>query len=104
MAQVVLVEDGFRVDATLVAEAMRVTPQAVLEGIRAGQITTICERGVDEDAGRFPLTFLCGAHHLRLLVDPRGNVLERSVTTVRTRRGARRVREPSAAPSKERRR
>lgn len=89
MSRVVFEPDGIRVDATLIASAFRIPPQTVLERIRAGQITTVSEQGVDADAGRFRLTFVLGAGRLRLLIDAEGNVIERSLV----------VRKPRARPS-----
>jgi hypothetical protein len=79
MTRIAFEQDGISVDATLIAEAFRIPPQTVLDHIRAGRITTVSERGVGEDAGRFRLTFLLGSGRLRLLVDAEGNVIERSL-------------------------
>ncbi len=79
MAQVALEQGGISVDAALIAEAFRIRPQTVLDRIRAGQITTVSERGIDEDAGRFRLTFILGSGRLRLLIDAEGHVIERSL-------------------------
>ncbi len=65
-------------DAALVAEDLRLTPELVLARIREGKITSLCERGLDEDTGRFRLTFFHGNRRVRLVVDEEGKVLERS--------------------------
>jgi hypothetical protein len=85
VTQIAFEKDGISVDATLIAEAFRIPPQTVLDRIRAGQITTVSERGVDEDAGRFRLTFVLGSGRLRLLVDAEGNVIERSLVLQKRR-------------------
>ncbi len=77
MTQIAFEQDGISIDATLIAEAFRIAPQTVLDRIRTGQLTTVSERGIDEDAGRFRLTFVLGNRRLRLLVDAEGNVIER---------------------------
>lgn len=81
--------DALSVDATLIAGPLRTTPETVLALIRAGVITTRCERGVDEDVGRFRLSFRLGARRLQLLVDSGGNVLGQSVVTLKAGRPVR---------------
>lgn len=76
----VVCEGGeFRVDATVVAEGLGIDPATVLDAMRQGRITSICERGVDEDAGRNRLTFFHGSRRFRLTIDENGKILERSV-------------------------
>ncbi|HYL17651.1 MAG TPA: DUF6522 family protein [Burkholderiales bacterium] len=94
--------DGLSVDATLIAGPLQTTPQRVLALIRAGLLTTRCERGVDEDVGRFRLSFRLGARRLQLLVDSGGNVLGQSVVTVKSRRSVRAGNGPRAAMPGER--
>ena len=79
-------EDGVvNVDAVLVAEGLRLTPELVLTRIREGKITSFCERGVNEDAGRIRLTFFHGNRRVRLVVDEEGNVLDRSAANFHER-------------------
>ena len=96
--------DVCSVDATLIAELLRTTPQAVLALIRSGRITTRCERGVDEDAGRFRLSFRYGARRLQLLVDSGGTVLGQSVVTLKSARSERAGSGPTASLPEDRRR
>ncbi len=96
--------DALSVDATLIAGPLRTTPETVLALIRTGVITTRCERGVDEDVGRFRLSFRRGTRRLQLLVDSGGNVLGQSVITLKSRRSVRAASGPSALPPEERRR
>lgn len=96
--------DALSVDATLIAGPLRTTPETVLALIRAGVITTRCERGVDEDVGRFRLSFRLGARRLQLLVDSGGNVLGQSVVTLKARRSVRAGGGSSASLPEERRR
>jgi Family of unknown function (DUF6522) len=46
--------------------------------MRKGAITSLCERGIDADAGRFRMTFFYKSRRLRLVVDAAGNILQRS--------------------------
>jgi hypothetical protein len=46
--------------------------------MREGKITVLCERGFDEDAGRYRLTFFYENRRFRLVVDEEGNAVQRS--------------------------
>lgn len=77
--QRVTFEDGDPlVDARLVAQALSLTPERVMAGLRNGSITTLTERGAGEDAGRWRLTFFHENSRLRLVVDETGEILQRS--------------------------
>lgn len=65
------------VDATLVAEGLRLNPDAVPGMIRNGAITCAFERGVDDDEGKFRLTFWHERQRFRIVVDRDGRVLKR---------------------------
>jgi len=80
--------DGFAVDATLLAEALGLTPAQVKERMRDGRITSRCEAGVDEDKGRWRLTFHHGAKACRFIVDDSGHLLTRASFPVRPREAA----------------
>ena len=72
-------EDGsIQVDVAVVAKGLGIEPMLVQEGMREGRITSLCERGVDEDEGRYRLTFFSENRRFRLTVDNEGNVLHRS--------------------------
>ena len=68
--------DSFTVDAAIIGEKLGVEPAKVLAGIREGSITSLCERGIDEDASRFRLTFSRGNRRFRLIVDTQGVVIQ----------------------------
>jgi Family of unknown function (DUF6522) len=65
------------VDATLVAEGPRLKFDAVPGMIRDGTITCAFERGIDDDEGKFRLTFWPGRQRFRAVVDSEGRVLQR---------------------------
>jgi len=67
------------VDATVIAEGFAIAPARVRRLMRAAKITSRCERGVDEDVGRYRLSFFYGRRCLRLLVDETGLIIERSI-------------------------
>jgi hypothetical protein len=78
MAMIEFEDGGVQVDAAIVAEGLKITPSLVQEQMRKGKITTLCERGIDDDQGRHRLTFFSASRRLRLLVDDNGNILQRS--------------------------
>lgn len=78
MSDVAITAEGFVVDAEVIAAAFGLDPATVPERLRRGEITSRSETGVDEDAGRWRLTFFSGGRALRLIVDAEGTILSRS--------------------------
>jgi hypothetical protein len=78
MATIEFEEGAIQVDATIVAEGLGIEPSLVQERMRDGKITSLCERGIDEDNGRYRLTFFSENRRFRLVVDEKGNVVQRS--------------------------
>ena len=73
------IDDGtVEIDASVVGAGLGLEPQEVLSLMRAKAITSVCEHGVDEDAGRCRLTFFHKGRRLRLIVDAGGRVVRRS--------------------------
>ena len=71
--------DGtFEVDAAVLGHGLGVDASLVPGLLRAGQITSFCERGLDNDRGRFRLTFLHKSKRLRLVLDELGRVVRQS--------------------------
>jgi hypothetical protein len=76
---VVEFEEGtLSIDAAVVGRGLNVEPSLVPVRMREGKITVLCERGIDEDAGRYRLTFFNRNRRFRLVVDEEGNVVRRS--------------------------
>jgi hypothetical protein len=71
-------DDGASVDAAIIAEAFGLEPADVPALMRAGEITSLFERGEGEDAGRMRLTFFHASRRFRLVVDETGEILQRS--------------------------
>lgn len=71
--------DGILIDAKLLADLLRLEPAAVHLLMRTQEITSFCERGIDEHEGQYRLSFFCGNRRARLNVDAAGNVVRRSV-------------------------
>jgi len=63
------------VDAATVAALLGLHPAEFRKLMQAGKIATLCERGVDEDAGRFRATFYYQRRRARLVLAPDGSVL-----------------------------
>ncbi|AMY68641.1 DUF6522 family protein [Frigidibacter mobilis] len=81
-------EDGrIEVDAALVAKALQMEPEALRAALRSGAVTSQCETGMDEDAGRFRLTFFSATRRLRLTVAASGEVLQTSTADYRRKPG-----------------
>ena len=85
MTQVVPTPEGFEVEAALLASAFGIDESQVRDEMRAGAITSLCETGVDEDAGRDRVTFRYGSRVLRLVVDEAGRVVSNGRFDVRPR-------------------
>ena len=60
------------VEAAVIGEGLSLQPAAVQEEMRAGRITSLCERGSGEDEGRFRLTFFTENRRFRIIVDEAG--------------------------------
>jgi hypothetical protein len=72
-------ENGeLRIDASIVADGLGVTLTLLQEGMRAGSITSLAERGVDADLGRHRLTFFSGHRRFRVVIDASGAIIRRS--------------------------
>jgi hypothetical protein len=86
MATIEFEDGGFRIDARIVGEALGIEASLVPARMREGAITSLCERGLDEDAGHYRLTFFHKGTRLRLVVDAAGNITQRSVLDLGERR------------------
>lgn len=76
--------DDFVINAALLANAFGLSQDEIKARMRAGTITSRCEGGVDEDAGRWRLTFRHGGRACRFIVDAGGQILTRATFPVRT--------------------
>lgn len=78
MAKIEFEEGTIKVDVAVVATGLKIDAALVQQRMRDGKITTLCERGIDEDEGRHRLTFFSENRRFRLVVDEDGNVVQRS--------------------------
>ena len=78
MAMIEFEDGAIQVDVAIVAKGLRIEPALVQERMRDGKITTLCERGIDDDEGRHRLTFFSVNRRFRLVIDEDGNVIQSS--------------------------
>ena len=79
MTQEIAFKEGtIELDARVLARGLGLDLASLQEFMRAGKITNLCERGVDNDLGRYRLTFFYGNRRLRLVVGQAGNVISQS--------------------------
>lgn len=75
MPDIEISPDEIQVDAAIVARALKLAPRELQARMRAGTVTSRCERGEGEDAGRLRLTFFSDTRRARITVDENGSVL-----------------------------
>src|SRR4051812_37698447 len=74
------IQDGeIQVDAQIIADGLDLEAAHVPALMRDGAITSLCESGVDEDAGRYRLTFFHKSRRFRLVVDDTGSLIQRGI-------------------------
>ena len=78
-AHVEITGSDILIDAGLLGELLDVMPADVPSLMRAGFITSICERGIDTHQGEFRLNFFYRSRRARLSIDAAGLLLQRSV-------------------------
>ena len=87
MSDVERVDDRFVVDAAVLARAFGIAAATVHPMMRDGRITSRCEAGVDEDAGRWRLTFFHGKRSCRITLGKDGTVMKRATFDIAARSG-----------------
>lgn len=70
---------SLHINASVIAQGLALEPSRVQAMMRKGEITSVCERGVNEDAGRYRLTFFHKSRRFRLIIDETGTVIQRSI-------------------------
>lgn len=88
--------DAIEVDAAVIASGLGIEPSLVHAQMQAGEITSLCERGVNDDAGTFRLSFFTEHKRLRLIVDEKGEVIRRTTLSSPDRPLPASVRRPGA--------
>lgn len=72
-------EGAFCVDGAMLGRMLDVQPADVPSLMREGAITSVCERGTDDHAGQYRLSFFYGSRRARVSIDETGRILRRSV-------------------------
>jgi len=72
-------DDTFQIDASIIGRDLGLQPSEVQKLMHEGKLTSSCKRGVDQDAGRYRLTFFHGNRRLRLITDNTGQIIRRSL-------------------------
>jgi hypothetical protein len=96
MAVVEFEQGTLSIDATVIGRGLNVEPSLVQGQMREGKITVLCERGVNDDAGRHRLTFFYKNRRFRLIVDEEGNAVQRSTVDFGNQPLPASMRKPSA--------
>jgi hypothetical protein len=65
-------------DASVIAEGLGIALPLFREQMRAGKITSLSERGIDDDSGRYRLSFFSQHRRFRIVVDEAGTIIQRS--------------------------
>ena len=71
-------DNTFLVEAALVGELLHIPATRVPVMMREGHITSACERGMEEHAGEFRLSFFYRNRRARVSTDLAGRILRRS--------------------------
>lgn len=66
------------IDASVIAEGLGIALPLLRKQMRAGKITSLSERGIDDDIGRHRVTFFSEHRRFRLVVDEFGAIIQRS--------------------------
>ncbi|MCB1623989.1 MAG: hypothetical protein KDI32_05345, partial [Pseudomonadales bacterium] len=70
-------EDGaVCIDAAVIAAGLELKAEQIHSLLRKRRITSLCERGIDQDAGHYRLTFFHKNRRLRLVTDAAGSIIE----------------------------
>ena len=75
MTKVDIRNGSIEVDAATIANGLDLDPSLVAALMKAGEITSACERGEDADAGRYRLSFFHGDQCFRITIDTAGGIL-----------------------------
>ena len=77
MTQIEIRDRDIDIEASIIAQGLELEPSSVQAMMRKGEITSLCERGVDKDAGRYRLTFFHKSRRFRLIIDETGAIIRR---------------------------
>jgi hypothetical protein len=87
MTAISFVDGTIQIDPALVARGLRLEPDQLRQALRDGRVTSLCEKGEAEDAGRWRITFWSPDRRLRLIFDSDGRVLKSSAADLTRKPG-----------------
>lgn len=70
--------EGFQIGAADLGALLGMAPQDIQRLMRDGQITSLSEKGQDQDEGRYRITFRHRSTRVRLTVNAQGEILLRT--------------------------
>ena len=85
MSDIELADGAVNIEAAVIATDLGLSPEGVLDALRDKRLAAVCEQGLEQDAGRWRLTFSYANRRLRLIIDDTGRVLERTAARRRLR-------------------
>lgn len=71
-------DDTIQIPAAIIAHGLNLEIPTFQSLMRSGEVTSRCERGENEDAGRYRLTFFHKGRRVQLVIDSMGKILQRS--------------------------
>jgi len=72
-------DDAVQVPAAVIAYGFDLETPMVQSLMRSGELTSLCEKGENEDVGRYRLTFFYKNRRFQLIVNSSGKILQRSI-------------------------
>lgn len=78
-AMIAFEDDTVQVPAAVIAYGLGLETPMVQSLMRSGEVTSLCEKGENEDKGRYRLTFFNKNRRFQLVIDSTGKILQRSV-------------------------
>ncbi len=72
-------DDAVQVPAAVIAYGFDLATQMVQSLMRIGELTSLCEKGENEDMGRYRLTFFYKSRRFQLVINSTGKILQRSM-------------------------
>lgn len=78
MTRIELQDGAIQIDADIIGRGLGLEAETVRTLMRERKITSLCERGEKEDAGRYRLTFFHAGKRFRLVIDATGGIVQSS--------------------------
>ena len=78
LGTIVFEDDTVLVPAVVIGHGLDLDPPTIQSLMSSGELTSLCERGENEDAERYRLTFFYRSRRFQLIIDSSGKILRRS--------------------------